>query len=636
MARFTPPRSRSAALCALSVLLAFAPAASRAAAAGSTIHCVRFDGSQYIDTGVPARTGVKIELVAEWSNPDADNGVFGARVGDTRFYPVHVCGGRLSYGAGSFNQISGATIAANTVYTIVSDFADGLQTISLDGTTVWSGTAATGMDLGANLYLGAVNYSGAKYGCAMKVHSARIWLDGDLVHDYRPDFRDGVAGFRDAAAGDAFVPSSNTSFAIVPRWTPGPPDAFVEWVAGSAGSYGGVDTLVPAKSGLAFEGKMRWTAVDAVHEGKEFNYLGAYRSKQNYLAPVHIVSNQLWLAYGNGSTYGTHRFFLTHADGTPATVAKDADNTFHAVMSNGVQSLVWNGETVHSGTLAQAVDFDDDIAVFAAGSWGGFNETAGARCYWLKVWKDDELVRDFVPGAKGGEGVLYDRVNDRCHYGWEAIPAGRIGPASQQATKPVRFAEYVASTGTHYIDTSVEGRAGTKVEADVAWTSQDGDIGLIGSRKDWGDTRFYPIHYYGDLDYGYGKFVHSAATVPVGERHVVVSDFSAGSQTVALDGETVVDAANAADIRTGLPMYLFAENVVGTAMYHTKARLYGLKIWQDGALVRDFVPVVCDNGAAALWDNCGKRLYCDANGGDFWDHGETGGLFVRGTMIVVR
>ena len=88
--------------------LLFALAAASAAAATGpdpSIHCIRFDGNQYVDTGVPARTGVKIELVAEWANPNADSGVFGARIGDIRFYPVHVYEGRLAYGAGGFNKI---------------------------------------------------------------------------------------------------------------------------------------------------------------------------------------------------------------------------------------------------------------------------------------------------------------------------------------------------------------------------------------------------------------------------------------------------------------------------------------------------------------------------------------------------
>ncbi len=38
--------------------------AADAPAPDPSVHCVRFAGNQYVDTGVPARTGAKIELVA--------------------------------------------------------------------------------------------------------------------------------------------------------------------------------------------------------------------------------------------------------------------------------------------------------------------------------------------------------------------------------------------------------------------------------------------------------------------------------------------------------------------------------------------------------------------------------------------
>ena len=608
--------------------------AAAAAVPNPSIHCVRFSGSQYVDTGVPARTGAKIELVAEFPNPGGDNGVLGARVGDDRFYLIHVYQSHLLVGAGNYTTVNSPVLAADTVYTIVSDFDDALQTITVDGTTVWSGTAATGRSLdGLTLFLGAVNKDGkADYHASMKVYSARIWLDGALVHDYRPDFRNGVAGFYDAANDGVFVPSaSNDGFAIVPRWTPGPPDAFAEWISNNA--YGnGIDTLVRARSPLSFEGRMRWNHIDNRDGGNEYNYLGAYRSRNNYMAPVHVVSNQLWFAYGNGNTYGTHKFFLTHANGTPATVTAGTDHTFSSVMSNGVQTLVWDGETVHSGTLAQDVDFDDDIAVFSAGSWGGFAENASARCYWLKISRDGTLLRDLVPGVKDGEGVLYDKVDDICLHAWSPLDAAHIGPPTAAPTKPVRFCEYVGSTGSQYVNTGIDGRSDTKVEATVEWKTVYEDATAIGSRT--GNTRFYPVHCYQGLTYGYnGYFI--VGTLVAGQKHEVVSELFAGAQTVSLDG-TVVATGTQGAIDTRLPMYLYALDNGGSPSNYAKVRIYGLKIWQDGALVRDFVPVVADNGAPYLWDNVTKTFFGSETDTAFWDCGERGAPFAPNTMILVK
>ena len=615
-------------------LLSLCALSAAAAVPNPSVHCVRFDGNQYVDTGVPARTGVKIELVAEWSSPNSDNGVFGARIGDNRLYPIHVYEGKLAYGAGGFVKTS-ASIAADTACTIVSDFADDRQTISLDGTTIWSGTDATGLSLAnTTLYLGAVNYAGAKYNCAMKVYSARIWLDGELVRDYRPDLRDGVPGFYDAANDGAFVPSSSSghAFAIVPRWTAGPPDALVEWLDGSTDGGCGIDTLVPARSGLSFEGKMRWNYIDAQAGGREYNYLGAYRSRQNYLAPVHVVSNQLWLAYGNGNTYGTHKFFLTHANGTPATVTAGTDYTFGAVMANGEQTLVWNGETVHSGTFAQAVDFAEDIAVFAAGSWSGFAECASARCYWLKIWRDGALVRDLVPAVKNGEGVLYDRVEGLCLYSWNPFGPSRIGPPLTAPTKPVRFCEYVGSTGRQYVDTGIIGRSDTKVEATVEWRTVVEDATAIGSRN--GNTRFYPIHCYNGLTYGYNNYF-TVGTFVAGQKHFVESELFAGAQKITLDGVVKANGAQGA-IDTNLSMYLFALHNGNSAGNYAKVRIYDLRIWQDGELVRDYVPVIADNGAPYLWDKVSKTLCGSATDTPFWDSGEPGSRFEQATLILVK
>ena len=489
------------------------------------------------------------------------------------------------------------------------------------------------MSLGVNLYLGAVNYSGAKYNCAMKVHSARIWLDGELVRDYRPDFRDGVAGFCDAANDGAFVPSSSShDFAIVPRWTAGAPDTFVEWVAGSGGGWQCIDTLVPARSDLSFEGKMRWNYIEDQAEGREYNYLGAYRSRAHYLAPVHVVSNQLWLAYGNGNDFGTHKFFLTHANGTPATTTAGTDHTFRAVMANGEQTLVWDGETVHSGTLAQSVNFDDDIAVFAAGSYGGFSESASARCYWLKIWRGDTLVRDLVPAVKNGEGVLYDRVDGLCLYAWAPLGPSLIGPPLEAPTKPVRFCEYVGSTGKQYVDTGIVGRSDTKVEATVEWLRVDEDATAIGSRR--GDTRFYPIHCYNGLTYGYNGY-YTVGTFVAGQKHVVESELFDGAQKITLDGVVKANGTQGA-IDTRYPMYLYALDYDGTPRNYAKVRIYGLKIWQDGALVRDYVPVIADNGAPYLWDKVSKKLFASETDTPFWDSGAIGDRFAQATVILVK
>ena len=65
-------------------------------------------------------------------------------------------------------------------------------------------------------------------------------------------------------------------------------------------------------------------------------------------------------------------------------------------------------------------------------------------------------------------------------------------------------------------------------------------------------------------------------------------------------------------------------------------RIYDLKIWQDGELVRDYVPVIADNGAPYLWDKVSKTLFASETDIAFWDSGAIGDPFVRPTLVLVK
>ena len=99
-------------------------------------------------------------------------------------------------------------------------------------------------------------------------------------------------------------------------------------------------------------------------------------------------------------------------------------------------------------------------------------------------------------------------------------------------------------------------------------------------------------------------------------------------------------------IDTNLSMYLFAlhnGNSVGNyakvriyGLKISKVRIYGLKIWQDGELVRDYVPVIADNGAPYLWDKVSKTLFASETDTAFWDGGAIGDRFEQVPLILVK
>ena len=52
--------------------------------------------------------------------------------------------------------------------------------------------------------------------------------------------------------------------------------------------------------------------------------------------------------------------------------------------------------------------------------------------------------------------------------------------------------------------------------------------------------------------------------------------------------------------------------------------------------MRDYVPVIADNGAPYLWDKVSKTLFGSATDTPFWDGSEPGARFEQATIVVVK
>ena len=71
------------------------------------------------------------------------------------------------------------------------------------------------------------------------------------------------------------------------------------------------------------------------------------------------------------------------------------------------------------------------------------------------------------------------------------------------------------------------------------------------------------------------------------------------------------------------------------AAAYTKARVYSLKIWQNGALVHDYIPVLADDGNPYFYDKARKEFVQGTNAG-LWDVGEVTGRVPLGFSISIR
>ena len=146
-------------------------------------------GTQYVDTGIVAKSGLSTKLVLEYTALSGTSiSMLDARSGNNRFYLCHcgnVSGYWFYYGYGGAVQTS-FTPVVDTKYTVETSLAVGSQTMKVDGTTISTGSSSTEYDLGINLYLFGINYGTPQYLANAKVYSCKIWDSTTLVRDLIP------------------------------------------------------------------------------------------------------------------------------------------------------------------------------------------------------------------------------------------------------------------------------------------------------------------------------------------------------------------------------------------------------------------------------------------------------------------
>ena len=637
---------------------------------------VEAHGNTYVDTEVIGRSGTSCEADMEWlklGTANADDYGFldvrGTYNGNDRFFLIHSYISRMNVGYGTFLGGSAPLFSVGTRYKIASDLRAGSQTLVVNGETVYSSALTESYDTGRNLYLFANNRGGSveNRGSA-RLYGLKIWQDGTLVRDFRPCRKHGVPALYDAVDERIFYAMQEplTTAPFDPT-VPGKPDYFTEYL--QANGYNYLDTGVRGRAGTRAAGEFSWTQMRSMpdeqntylenaHSRHERTYLGAVNGEDRFYL-LHEAGAQIWSGYGTQRLYPERivtnyvETVTTNLDDTVTTNLEEVVSTNHIIMAAGhkysfdisyaagSQTIDLDGERIFAATSAASIDTGYNIFLFAANNKGKPLYETPARCYGLKLWQDGTLVRDFKPCVKDGKGMLWDEVTQTLYRPFLNVPAtfDNVGAITSTGdAKPVSYLEYIETAGTQYVDTEVIGRTGTKAEADMEWLALGSDFGLLDARGTYdGNDRILLIHSHQScMSLGYGTWIQNsnAPRYATDTRYTITSDFRAGSQTVVVNSATVYSGASSATYDTGRNLYLFGNNRAGTVENLSSVRLYGLKIWQDGELVRDFRPVLLDSGFAALWDKVSERVF--VSNMPFSAIGRVTRKFNSGTVIVVR
>lgn len=173
----------------------------------------------------------------------------------------------------------------------------------------------------------------------------------------------------------------------------------------------------------------------------------------------------------------------------------------------------------------------------------------------------------------------------------------------------VKKIPYVESNKKSILYTGIYASSNIRVVADVQTLSFVDDVNFGGAVFGyWSSsgsviyhmTQFHKYNYY----YGSGGGEYSFYYSDIKNRHVI--DYY-NNRSIYIDG--VQYASGLSTFSSSGEITVFARN--GNNYAYSNIRLFGLKMYDSGSLVRDFIPALDSNNIPCLWDNVSKSYFYD-------------------------
>ncbi|MBR1837710.1 MAG: hypothetical protein IJ783_10545 [Kiritimatiellae bacterium] len=593
---------------------------------------VESDGTSGINTGIVASPGLKVELdyamsaVEPGAGNDYQQRIFGEDYNDKEpRISLYVNGsGNVAFAAGDgWNAVSTGIKADLKRHKAVIDNV-ALQHAFMTGvTTNWHAYGSTVADLTKwstwplGLFANPTNSTATLFNrqAKAKVFGLKIWQGGTLVRDFAPRSIDGTAGFEDLVTGKFFTCDGLTASASAPTALSGASrdgDAFIE---SDGTTYSVVDTryFINPKSKIVLD----YQLANFVNSGI---VMGGYGSAAG-------VSTILWCK--NSATLVMEMHDGDHGGAADTllspTIAPDTKR--HTAIFDGPNRHL--SLTAPDGTVESEAGFVSSWNLDNTANWpmllfgsannpyGTSKQCAKARIFGAKVYEDGVLVHDFTPAVKGDVPGFYDNETGDFFSGGNLVSGGSVMEIADDTP-------YVESGDSGcYFDTGYYVTSNTCVAVDFMLLRQQAGQQFPFEAGEGNTTGKSFMRTYGNGNTGTGNFAYALGTdtyismdvpySPMVRSEITLDAYNLKAKVVK-NGKTIREMNTAAGGRQpdkSSSTLKLLSNGAGTANW-CKARLYGVKIYEEGTLVRDYVPI-CQAGTYALRDTVNGTVLAKAS-----------------------
>lgn len=606
------------------------------------VEYLKSTGTQYIDTGyIPKPTATyksTFQLTNITTTSRAWFCVFGSvESGNTIFTELFL---PRASGAGNVNQVLAANHNSSNSTYIRKDYAWAINTpydfemtttdVSINGVSQGSIMVDSSVSCSHSIYLFArhENDDGVRYNVSAKIHSFKILEGNTLVHNFIPVIDPlNVPCMYDLVGKKAYYNKGTGEF------TAGRQIHLVEYLESSGTQYIDTSVIGDLTTELTCE-----AAIIEAGNASVTNIMG------NNVTSTRAITINMSANIANPSP-SKIRFGNTDS----ITVAGAIDlNTFYKYTVNKdnltVQDMEGTTLNTYMFNATTAFTTNGNILIYKLG------DTSTQYIGKLKISRasiknNDVLVRDLIPAIdENNTPFMFDKVTHTAYlnagtgnftYGEDATKyktrlcfVRPTGGSSHMLPKGFTEVEYLENTGStsstvQYIDTGIK-FVGDNHRVSIGFFKDDTtttpiQTAVCGFQGGTSNNEIFAV-YYGNL------YVYSGngdTTGRIKDRVWLGNiynnlDITLNNDTVSyvLNGDSVVSyTARTNYVDIDKTMYLFRNN--NSTFQCLTGKIYYCKIWDNGTLVRDFIPCLDASNTPCMYDRVEGKAYYNQGTGSF-------------------
>ena len=286
----------------------------------------------------------------------------------------------------------------------------------------------------------------------------------------------------------------------------------------------------------------------------------------------------------------------------------------HVFKKNGT-NIYFDG-VANSQTVSASFTQTQHAFLFAWHTEGNQPNRSKTKIFSFIMTRSGSKYCELIPAKRDSDGVLgmYDIVRDTflTNAGTGSFIAGPTYSMSENESsyfpQDYDILNYIESNGSQSLDTGYNPNSNTRVVLDYNLTQLTGKwMGIFAAR----DLNGYANQYaYWSNETGKYRSNYSGETgILFGsqntKRHIIDKN-----KAILKEDGIVVASHPAATFSCGCSLHIFCGNTGGTLEHYAHMRLYSCKIYDDGFMVRDYVPCKQKStGLYGLFDKVNREFY---------------------------